>query len=1456
MLRRCIGRQMQCLLAFPRPPPLIQATSCCQRYISRGPFFGPSFFQGQIKWIEKKRPPLGPLQFDPPMSCDILCTDVNEPGPSGVSKQVRQVQQRVCLVGQVRRLSDKGPAGPKKVSVCMFSRKGKLYHKDNDKKTMETCLDKRNKCLCDKWRPRPRPKKRKKEKNIRKRLEELMEEGPERSFENEHLKLTAPKNSNERHPSRSQSDDSDSYYDCEEPKFTISNFINMLREKSEEIKDQLREGKLADHRRRNQQEDELILKYKDLYEKEMAKKVRSCDGSSVTNPPPIQKEPPQSVSNPNLEEPPKSQACETEEPRACETEEPKSILRPTSHQFETRKQVKLDQLVNYVREKNKEAMNNLKGCDKLIKECECQVQGLASAQNSKKPECPEAANKEGKHPYPNYVVKYERYWPKSKAANHKQEKNEPCNNDTPRAQISDSSNSEKYKIDMADFKGKLERCERLQVQIADMVSKCISLVMGNVEKEPQASSPKKSAKKEDDHSFRYQRNCNEPIQSTDAIGTTKSSDKRLGGKETSILKSPETTSSIKRIHAKLYSSQKVDKPPSQYLTQQVDNIIRQCEDLKNEFEMRLHSTFSKSSVPNAGSNKAFRKQSPVEMEMRRRCTLDALKKKCEDAAIKKEAGNDEEDDEVEVLRKKQAELKKRLEKAKLKKQCALIRKAIEESEDDNLQGPSEVTFLGECRAALKSRFAREDQRRKWAESYLREKIEKIKRFDRSLSSKRSPTQLGFTQKSSIELKKNQVDPVMSKKCDEEEFIKKSAEEDFKKKVAQKDLKKKCAEEELNKKCAEVELKEKCAKEELKNECAKKELKKTGTREELKKKCAEAKLKKKCAEEELKKKCSEEELKKKCAEEALKKKCAKEELKKKCAEDELKRKCAEEKLKKKCAEDELKRKCAKEELKKKCAEDELKKKCAEEKLKKKCAEEALKKKCSEDELKKKCAEEELKKKCSEEDLKKKCAADERKRKNEEMQLRLKCFEAKLKKKCEKIKNDELKEKNTEESLKNKGREEELKKKDKESSQEKLKTKSAKDEKKKRAEEEKKKLYKEKENNKSTEKDFKKKCDQAALKEKCAEEELKKKCAEEELKKECEEEEMKKKCAEEEMKKKCAEEELKEKCAEEELKKKCAKEELKKKCAEEELKNKCAEEEKKKKRAEEALKKKCAEEKLKKKCSEEMNKKKLSEKEVKEKSDKEELKKKGKEEDLKKESEEKPKTAALGIRNKENDCSEIYKDSQIQENRLMGELKRWWEEVDRNTKNIGGVPLNEHESEEIHNWLKRQKEKDTQAGKAKPRCAGPKDKGTLKLQSLDGIFLTSGLTSNRAPSSRGLLDALCDPLPRLRKRVHRNPSGFPPLTENIIGSGCGHGIIQHPEPCRIPLLGPNIFVRQILPRLKPLSINGNLRVYWLDAMFSSTTFSRRGYTRDESGRYSSLVWPYATFGGTNSDDESQK
>ncbi|KAH8319922.1 hypothetical protein KR074_009462 [Drosophila pseudoananassae] len=1302
MLRRCIGRQMQCLLAFPRPSPLIQAASSCQRYTSRASFFGPSFLRGQIKWIEN-RSTLCALQLDPPMSCDILYTDVNQPGPSFVSKRVGQVQERICLVGQVRGLSDKGPEGPKNTSVCLLSRKGKLYHKESKRDTMETCIDKRKKCLCNKWRPRSRPTQRESHKNISKRLEELMQEGPESSFERKHNE-SVPKKGHEERPSRPYSDDNVLYFDCEEPKFTLNNFISMLREKSNEIMEQLREGKMADQQRLQQAENDVISKFKDMYEQ----------NSSIARPRRIKDE---SLMNPSRRS--------VEDLRTYESQEEPSpnIMRPKFQRFETRKQLELDRLVDYAREKNREAMNNSDGCDGNSMKAQCQAQELVSDRSSKS-EGPEVMKKENKYPYHNYQVKYQRYWPKSDTAttSRKQDKTKCYDNDPPQTPTFevDSSNSGKHKIDIADFNGKLERCEKLQIKIADLVGKCISLVLGKLEKEETGTCPKKTLK-EEDHSSRYQRNGNEAIQSLDAVAITKSSQKRIGGKEKPfILQSPETSSPKPRTQAKLYSSQKVNKPPSQYLTLQVDNIIRQCEALKSEFERRSHSTFSKEPGPIAGSREIRRKRSPVEMEMKRRCALEAMRKKCKEGALMEKCSYilednnfiEEENEEVGVLRMKQAELKRRLEKAKLKKQCELFRKKIKESEDEYDKGVTDGKFWKE---ELKKISGKEEQRKKMVEGFLRDKIQKLKNSKLSLTPKqKEPTQFGFTQNTTTKIKEKQ-DPV----------------------------------------------------------------------------------------------------KKKCAEKELKKKCAEEDLKKKCSEVKLKKKCAEEELQKKCAEVELKKKCAKEELKKKTIKEKSKEKYSDEGLKKPSAEEELKKKSAEEDLKKKSYKEKSIKKYTDEDLKKKCAADEEERKKVETQLALKCFEAKLKKKCEEIEKrkqnsnhngtDELKKKNIEASLKKKCPKEE---------QEKL-------------------PQLECGEKKCTEKEFKTKCIQAALKHKMAEKEFKNNRSEKELTKKSAEQEKKEKFAKEGLNNKCTDEEERKKRAEKEFKKKCIQAALKHKSGAEELKKNCAEEDRKKKaeRAEEEKKKKLAKDELRKKGLEETHKVKY------------------------KVPEQKTKTAALGIRNKDNDFPEIYKESQMQEKRLMGELRRWWEEVDRNTKNVGGVALSEHESEEIKSWLRRQKEKDAQAGNALPKCVRPKEKNMVEFQSLDGMFQTSGLTSE-AQSSRGLLDALCDPLPRLRRRVLRQPLiGFPPLIENILGPGYGHGIIQSPERCRIPLLGPNIFIRQILPRLKPLSINGNLRVYWLDGIFPSTTFSRRGHTKDESARYSSLGWPYATIGRTNSDEESQ-
>ncbi|XP_052841084.1 axoneme-associated protein mst101(2) [Drosophila gunungcola] len=556
------------------------------------------------------------------------------------------------------------------------------------------------------------------------------------------------------------------------------------------------------------------------------------------------------------------------------------------------------------------------------------------------------------------------------------------------------------------------------------------------------------------------------------------------------------------------------------------------------------------------------------------------------------------------------------------------------------------------------------------------------------------------------------------------------------------------------------------------------------------------------------KCVKSEPKGKTTETGLTNTCQDEDLKQKCKEYEQKRKCSIAlKKKKQGVKDVLKNICIEkcedkylrkislliEELQKKMEEDKLKITCRRHNEKKTSSEENLRKKIGPLELKKECMDIELRKTCAEEELKKNCAEKDLEEKCAEKQLKEKCAEGKLKEEC------------VEKEIKDICAIEKLKK-------------------------------------KLAEKELKESCAKKEL-EKCAEEELREKCGNEELKKKISELKLKKRCERDEQERKCKEFSLRKRCAEFELKKKC--EENRRKIAKQKLvddiKRKCATYDYKEKRAEKQLK-------LKNKSAEE-NLTKINSNLALERDDEKNIS-----------SLEKLKNK-VGLSRKsskgnthKNKCTSTESSKKLP----MTELRKWREAINRRKKFVDAEIKNWSKKDEFRRWLnlrKKNKPIRTKSIDDCKKCNAMRNEGlrnrpengqNLEFQGL-GIFLRSALSRPRQRPLPGLKSGLCDPIPAQGdddKEKLFNPRQWPLFPE--------YASAYKPTTRRTPLLESNFFLRRLLPDLKPLSINDTLG-YYLNRI-NPSPFGRRGYTKDEFGKGSSLLWPFSTFARRNFKDET--
>ncbi|XP_041565805.1 axoneme-associated protein mst101(2) [Drosophila elegans] len=546
--------------------------------------------------------------------------------------------------------------------------------------------------------------------------------------------------------------------------------------------------------------------------------------------------------------------------------------------------------------------------------------------------------------------------------------------------------------------------------------------------------------------------------------------------------------------------------------------------------------------------------------------------------------------------------------------------------------------------------------------------------------------------------------------------------------------------------------------------------------------------------------------------------------------ELKKKCLKSQPKGKTAEKELKKTCQDEDLKQKCKEYEQKRKCSIALKKKKQGVKDLLKnicvgKCEGNYLKKiSLLLEELQKKVGEDKVNITCRRHNEKKTRSEKKLRKKNDSSELKKKCL---DNELKKKCAEEELKKNCAEEKLKE--------------------------------------ICEDNIKEKCVEKKIKDICAIEKLKKKLAENELKEACAKKKLEK-CAEEELKEKCANEELKEKCAELKLKKQCERDEQERKCREFSLRKRCAEFELKRKCEEN--RRKIAKEKLvediKRKCAKYDYKEKRAEKQLK-------LKNNSAEEKLKKENakieqdrnDEKNISSLEKLKNKVGLSRKSSKDNthknKCTSTESMTEIRKWREAINRRKKFVDEEIKNWSKKDELKKWLNLRNKNKPIRTKSMDDCKKfnamrneglsnrPENGQNLDFQGL-GIFLRSALSRPRQRPLPGLKSGLCDPIPAQGeddKEQLFNPRQWPLYPE--------HASAYNPTSRRAPLLESNFFLRRLLPDLKPLSINDTLGVYWLNRI-NPSPFGRRGYTRDEFGKGSSLLWPFSTFERRNFKDES--
>ncbi|XP_043645520.1 uncharacterized protein LOC122614875 isoform X3 [Drosophila teissieri] len=901
MFRRFINLPLKRLWVCHQPSPFIQPWPLVH---SNGSPFSqqptPSFFQDDHR-----------------MSYDILTNDLSH---TGSSSSIRQVPQKVRIVGEVHSLKVGGHRQP---GNCLFiSQKGRLYHKESGRSRRESRPD-----VCE----RARHFRERSNSKVSHRLRELMNEGVDgldKGVE-KNKKTVRMKRSPEEKYSTSPSytsyyDDQKEYLDFQEPKRTFRNFVTTLMAKGRKVRQQLQEGKDADLLRYHSGNKDLMQHYhykskrkimqRQLKAKPRASKAKYKDDSidwtvleDSLNP---QRQDVNSLGK-EVFVPLKTKSRSAERTKDKEISSQDKTVLPHSWEVIKAREEKL------IRKAKKETMGrfpslretsafttkpgelknsidqqsklDFKRVNKNIMEsgshdsggqknesglkviepgsqkpmgfhdiCKNRIQ-KQSDNSSEKKEC-----KTGTKPNTTKSILITPC-PRSDIAN-LDNPSRSCQNDhenswsSPNKDFHKKCIDSKKENDVSKIFVMLDDKDKLKFRVAELMARCMFLVEKRTQQDSEGSSM-----------------CNGHVEDKDNVNQLVANFWRH---YTQCCEKTDVSSSMLGNTGK-------------GILDKVDIIIKECTHIKEVIEgLSLKNQCIKEGLSQSIEEEFYKTKAKLE----KMSANEKLEPKSKKPVPKRSSA-------IESLKQKCQE-RKNVFKDLLKK-MSLECKTSDKYEQDLL---------------LKMKLVIEELQKKLAE-------------DKQSS------------------KSNEKNPLSENKLSEEELKTKCAEEELKKKCAIKELKRKCAEEELKKRCAIEELKEKCAEEKLREMCA---------IEDLKEKCAEEELKEKCAEEELRKKCAEEELKKKCAKEELKKKCAEEELRNKCAESEHKEKSAD--LKEKSVLEEFRDLCAKEEFKQKCAKEDFRVKCSEEKLKEGCALHEKQRQYEEFSLRKRCAEFALKKKC--------------------------------------------------------------------------------------------------------------------------------------------------------------------------------------------------------------------------------------------------------------------------------------------------------------------------------------------------------------------------------------------------------------------------------------------------------------------------------------------------------------
>ncbi|XP_017068962.1 axoneme-associated protein mst101(2) [Drosophila eugracilis] len=897
MFRRCISSQLNRLLVCSRPSPYLKTWT---KFKSNDSHSNPSSWQ----------PSITSFQFEPPMCGGILTTDLSKPGPS---PSIKQVRQKVCIVGRVRNLKVSGNSHPG--NGFLLNRKGRLYHKDTSRDPRDFH-----------GRPRPRPVNQRYNKKISKRLNQLMSEGvdgtPRTHSRREEIQVIreSPKSRSD----RSYPDDTEDteYYEYQDPGNSIRNFITMLVSKGKKVRQQLEEGKRADLMKYHPGIMEKMQRYHYKYKKHKRIRPRPKVRKTQYNDRPIDSAVLDVFRRPQKEEvimlggkskvTSNSKSSEEGRTSGCQEESVKDKEIPTSS-LEIMK-AREEKLICKAQEETNGRLQSLK------KTTSIEIKPPENMNSDKvQPKVSQSQQKTNDQQTPFSSSGQEI---KNKKIDGNLQKSCDCYN--------------KFKLELVDpYSEYCNSDQKKPGRFYDIFkNKNHKHLWEHTEYKPgsQKSPNYESCDKPTDSSSLDDQSCNESLhdlfkdQVHQNLWELDDNDRNKGSTKDDYCKCFQMLDEKDKVKFRIAElmakcmflvEKKIEAEDGESCNgKEFDKDENASKLVKNFWKHYMQCRKSQ------GNDVCRRSKSSItNLESTDHCIME----------------------HVDVIVKQCERIKQAIESRSLKKKCT--KESLNKSIKDELRKAEEELE--------KQEGCVNDKTSGKAEKCDEDLVEKMKRVIEELQEKLAEDE-GKT------------------KCDQSS---KECLSELKKKCLEMELEEKCEEEKLREKCALEELKDKCSQEyESKNQSEEDLQEKF---KKFKKKCKEQELKKHCAKEKLEDKCAEEELKQKCAEEELKEKCKLEELKKKCAFQKFKEKCEEAELEERCAREEERRKCQELSLRRRCAEFSLRKRCenyakqmrkpkddktkdSEDELRKKCAELELGKKREEDELKKKSAEENDKK----------------------------------------------------------------------------------------------------------------------------------------------------------------------------------------------------------------------------------------------------------------------------------------------------------------------------------------------------------------------------------------------------------------------------------------------------------------------------------------------------------------